>query len=193
MPEDFQKSLRRGAVGIDAVDDFPAIKVQHRLGLAFVGFEPRADDFDVRIVQPVVLERAALHPRNEVFKIGAAHVKDGGDVDKFAEHFCLMDVARDAVEHQRIAARMKPPGRRQAVRELLPQLDGWFIGHELAATGVFDKNSSQRGIGTQVTEHIAATAMNEAGNRAENFSMRAFARAGRAEHENRAVFQAAFG
>src|SRR5665213_177194 len=193
VPENFGEGLRRRPVGVDAVDDFLAVKIQHRLGFVLVSLEPRADDLDVRVVQAVVLERAALHPRDEVFEIAAAHVKNGDDVDKLAEHFRLMHAARNAVEDERVAFGMKPPGGREAVRELLPQLDGRLVGHKLAGAGVFDENFSERRFGTQVAEHVAATAMDAARNRAEDFSVRAFAGTRRAEHENGAVFQAAFG
>jgi hypothetical protein len=159
----------------------------------FVGFEPRADDVDVRIVEAVVLERAALHARDEVFKISAAHVKDGDNVYKFAEHFGLMRVARDAVEHERVAFGMQPSGARQAVREFCQSSMVGSSGTSWPRLEYSTKILPERRFGTQVAEHVAATAMDEAGNRAEDFSMRALARAGRAEHENRAVFQAAFG
>ena len=53
----------------------------------------------------------------------------------------------------------------------------------MAATGIFDEDFAERTVDGEVAEHIAARAVKEMGNRAEDFSLRAFAYAGRAEEE----------
>ena len=44
-----------------------AVKFQHRLGFLLVGFQALADDVEVRVVEPVFLEGAALHARRRDF------------------------------------------------------------------------------------------------------------------------------
>jgi hypothetical protein len=193
MPEDFQEGFRRRPVGIDAVDDFFAVKVQHRFGFPFVSLEPGADDVNVGVVEPVVLERTSLHARNEVFKIAAAEIEDGGDVQKFPQHFRLTNIARDAVQHKRVALGMEMSGCRKTMDVSLPKLDRRLVGHQFAAAGILNENLPEWRFRTQVAEHVATTAMDETRNRAEDFSMRALARTRRAEHEDGAIFQVVLG
>ena len=82
---------------------------------------------------------------------------------------------------------MKPPRLRAVFKALPPQLDGEFVRHQLAAAGVFQKNFSERHLGAQAAENVAAGAMKKTGDRAQRPAMRALAGAGRAKHQNGSI------
>jgi hypothetical protein len=73
-----------------------------------------------------------------------------------------------------------------------PQINGGLIGNQFAAAGVFEEDAADFAIDGEAPKNISTSAMKEVWNGAKNFSLGAFARAGRAEQENRAVFHAGF-
>ena len=172
------------------MDEAFAVEVQDGLGFLFVNLQALTDDIQVGIIQAVVLERAALHPGDEVFLFLRREIKHGDDVEVVAQHFGLMDVARDAVEHEGVGVGMKPPHLDAGRNEVAPQFNGRAVGHERTFAGVFDENFSEVAVRAQVPEHVAAGAMEETGDRAERAAMRALAGAGRAKHQNGFVFHA---
>ncbi len=169
------------------------VKFQDRHRFIFVNFEPFTDDVQVGVVEAVFLDGAALNAVDEAFFVIAFEVENGDDIKNAAQHFRLMNIARNAIQHQRVMLGMKPADLGGVDDVLPPKLDRRRIRHELAATGIFDKNFSERTIRAQIAEHIAARAMEKIWDDAENFALRAFARTGRAKKKNAAVFQAVLG
>ena len=63
-----------------------------------------------------------------------------------------------------------------------------YYGNEEAVGKALARSSAERTVRTQTAENVAAIAMKEIRDGAEDFPLRALARAGRAEDENRPVF-----
>src|ERR1035437_9910836 len=101
-----------------------AIKLQHGLGFLLVGLETFADDAEVRVVEAVFLEGAALDAVDQAFLVGALEIKNASDINRVAESFRLARVARDAVRLERVLVRMKTADLLGGINELPPQLDG---------------------------------------------------------------------
>ncbi len=190
MLKDFQESLRRRAVGVDLVDDLFSVEVQHGSGFFFVNFQTFADHIEIGVVQAIVLEGAPLHPGDEIFLFIGRKIKNGDDVERIFQHFRLMQVARNAVEHQRVRIGMKPPHLRGGVNEFAPKFDGGPVGHQRTFAGVFNENFPKFAFRAQVAENVAASAVEKIRDNAEHAAVGALARTGRAEHEYGAIFQA---
>src|SRR5580765_7352140 len=109
-------------------------------------------------------------------------------LERVGEHSGLVDVARDAVEHERVAGRMEATGVLAVVNELPPQLNGRLIRHKLAAAGVFDEHTRERVRSRERAEDVAAGEVEKIRNSAEDFALRAFASAGCAKEKNGAIF-----
>ena len=189
MFENAEESFHGHAVGVDAADDFLSVKIQHGPGFFFVDFQAFTDHVEIRVVEAVVLEGAPLHARDEIFLFPGREVKNSDDVERVAQHFRLMHVARNAVEHERVGVGMKPSHLFAGVDDLAPQINGRLVWHERSLAGVFDENFSEFAVGTQVAENVAARAMEKIRDGAERAAMRAFAGAGSAKHEDGSVFQ----
>ena len=69
-----------------------------------------------------------------------------------------------------------------------PKRDGRLVGNQQAFAGVFDKEPAHWILDAQVAEGIAAREVEQIGNGAKDFSLGAFAGAGRTEKQNGAVF-----
>ena len=67
---------------------------------------------------------------------------------------------------------------------LLPQADGEFIRHQLAAAGVFPEDPAHLALQIERAEDIAAGAVIKAGDGAEDLALSAFAGARGAEEED---------
>jgi hypothetical protein len=68
-----------------------------------------------------------------------------------------------------------------------------MVGNEFAAAGIFDEDAADFAVDGEIAEDVTAGAVKEIGDVAEDFALRAFAGAGRAEQEDGAVFHASFG
>src|SRR6516162_9838409 len=99
-----------------------------------------------------------------------------------------MWIARNAIEDECVLVRAKTAGLRGGFDRLPPQLNGRLVRHEFAAAGVINEDPADFTVDRQVPEHITAGAVKEVGNVAEDFSLRAFARAWRAEEKYGAIF-----
>src|ERR1035437_5200806 len=179
--QDVGEHLGGRQVGVDLMHEPAAIKLQHGLGFLLVGLETFADDAEVRVVEAVFLERAALDAVDQVFLVGALEIKNASDINRVAESFRLARVARDAVKHERVLVRMKTADLLGGINELPPQLDGLVVRHQLAAAGIINENLPERAVPAQVAEDFAARAVEKIRDDAEDFSLRALAHARRAK------------
>src|SRR6266853_816234 len=109
-------------------------------------------------------------------------------VDHLAHDLRLVHAARNAVEHQRIELGLETVRAHHVAEPRQPELHRDLVGHQLAAARIFEKGLADRRARVELAKHIAARAMKESRNLAEDFSLRAFAAAGRAEDEVSVVF-----
>src|SRR5581483_7815738 len=174
--------------GIDLVHEALAVELQHRLGFALVGFEAVLDDREIGVIEAVLAERAALEALHQLVHVGAVEINDRADVKGVIEHLRLMDIAGNAVEDERVLLGMKVMGLDHVIDELAPELDGGFVGDELAAAGVFDENPADRALDREIAEDIATRAVKEIGDVAQDSALRALAGPGSAKQENGTIF-----
>src|ERR1051326_1816553 len=158
MSKNIKQDLMRRLVGVDPVDDLLAVKVQDRLCFSMVGFESCLDYVDIRIVEPVLFQGPTLEPLNEIVGFGAAQIENGFYVQCLAEHLGLVDVSRNAIEHQRIVVRMKTPDFRHIINELVPEFDRRLVRNQLAATGVVEEDFANVAVGFEAAKNVPAGA-----------------------------------
>ena len=118
----------------------------------------------------------------------AAQIEDADDVERIFQDLRLRHIAGNAVEHQRVLFGMKATGFGAAIDEIAPEFNRRFVGHQLPAAGILDEDLANLAIGLKAAENIAASAMKEIGNRAEDFALGALARARSAEKQDGAIF-----
>jgi hypothetical protein len=189
IAKDFNWCLR----GVNPMHQFFPVKVQHRFGFPVVNFQPIANNFEIRVIQAILLERTPLETFDHRFEVSAMKIENSLHLESAFEHFGLMDVTRNSVEHQCVVFGMEAPTLFAVVNELPPKLDGGFVGHELAAARVFDEDTAQWIAGGEGTKNIATRAVEKMGDRCEDFSLSAFAGAGCAKEQDRAIFHAGLG
>src|SRR5438552_19021501 len=165
-----------------------AVILEHRFAFALVGFQTIANDVDVRVVEPVFLERATLEALDQIIHLGAAQIKDGHDIQGIPEHLSLVFVAGDAIEHEGVLLGMETASLGAAIDEIAPEVNGWLIGDQLTTAGVLEKNLADGAVGFETAKDITAGTMKEVGNIAEDFALGALARARSAEKQDGAIF-----
>ena len=190
VPENFVEDFLGRLFGIDDVDEFAAVEFEDGGGLAFVGFKPLADDGELGVVEAIFAKGAALEALNHLVDVIAAEVEDGEDIEAVLENAGLVEVAGDAVEDEDVAIGMELAGAGGVIDGLAPEGDGGFIRDEQAAAGVFDELAAEGIFDAEVAEDIAAGAVEETGDGAQDPALGAFAGAGSAEQKNGAIFHA---
>src|SRR5262249_53713606 len=108
-------------------------------------------------------------------------------VVRLAQHFGLVLVSGNAVQHERVLSGMESPGLGATVNEVVPKLDGRRVRDELATAGVLEENPTHWAIGFEAAENIAASAVEEIWNDPENFSLGPFSGAGGTEQQNGSI------
>ena len=174
--------------GVDVGDQGIRVEFKNRLGLRFVGGDPLLDDAVGSIVHAVVLERALAHPAGQFLAIRTGEVEDLVDLQEVGDHLGLRDIARNAVEYQKVDVRLVNVGVAPVVDLGFPQLDGQFIRHQIAAAGIMDEALADGGAGVERAEDIAAGAVEEARDGPEDFPLGALARTRRAEDQECGTF-----
>ena len=108
-------------------------------------------------------------------------------VDALAHELGLIDVAWNPVEDEHVFVRLVAAQDGLGVDVRSPHADGNVIGHELAPRGVLVENLAQFGVDVETSKDLAARQVIEPGDLAEDLALRALARSGRAEEQNRLV------
>lgn len=181
VTKDVKHHFPGGLVGIDPVYEMLSVEAQQRLRFLFVSLESISDHFKADVIQAVFLERAPLDAVDEIVDIHAAQIKDCHHIQGIPQHLSLACIARDAVQNERVLLGSEPSGSSVGFDRLPPKPDRRLIGHKLTPARIVDKGSPDRAVDGQISKHIATGAMKEIGDRSQNFSLRAFARAGRPE------------
>lgn len=188
VPQNVGQHLGGRLIGIDTMHEMFAVKIQDGLGFLFVRLQAIADHVQAGVVQSIFLQSAALHAQHEIVEILAAQIKDRDDVQRVAQHFSLVPIAGDAIQHERVGFRNEPAGLGGVFDELAPKVDGRFVGHQFAPAGVIEENAADLAFDREITENITAGAVIEVGDVAQDLALGSFARARGAEEEDRAVF-----
>src|SRR5207302_9841045 len=110
-------------------------------------------------------------------------MKDFFYVNDVLHNLCLLDVARDAVEHERVNVRLECMRADGVIDARFPKLHGDLGGHELAFAGIFQKGLADGRARVNRAKDIAARAVEKTRNGAKDFALRAFAAARRAKDE----------
>jgi hypothetical protein len=67
-------------------------------------------------------------------------------------------------------------------------MDGGLVRNEFAAAGVLEEDFAERAVGFEAAKDVAAGAVEEVGDGAQDFTLGAFAGAGSSEQENSSIF-----
>ena len=140
----FREHLHRRLGGIDIGHELLRIVIQDRFGLRLVGGDALVDHLVARVVDTVVLERALAHPAGEFVAVRAGKMEDLMDLEILGEHFRLADIARDAVEHEKIDVRLVDVGVAPVVDLGLPEVDRELVRHQFAAARILDELLAER-------------------------------------------------
>src|SRR6266540_1632151 len=184
LSQHVQRRVRR----VDGMNDLRSIEVEHRPRFCVVGFQALADNLEVRVVETVLAKRAALQALDHLARVGARKVEHGLHVERVGQHPGLADVARDAVEHERVPRGIELAVGRAGFDVFGPQRDGRFVGHQFAFARVVNEHAADGIFDAQIAKRVAAGEVEKAGDRADDLSLGALAGARRAEEEDRAVF-----
>src|SRR6266478_5259551 len=117
-------------IGIDAVNQFLSVVIEDWLAFALIGLLPVPNHINVRVVEAILLQRAALKPLNQLINLGAAKVKNRDDFQRFLEHFSLARIAGNTIENKRIRLGMEPARSCAVVNKFTPKVDGRFVRNE---------------------------------------------------------------
>src|SRR6516225_3255572 len=103
------------------MDQLLSIVIENRLTLALIRLLAVTDDIDVGIVEPIFFQGASLEALDQIVDFGATKIKDRNDIERFFEHFCLLGIARNAIENERIGLGMEPACPRTVMNEIAPK------------------------------------------------------------------------
>ncbi len=155
--------------------------IQDRTGLAFVDFEPAANNFIAGVVETIFAQGAAAKALYHFIQIRADEVNDFHDVDGVVEELGLLDVSGDAVEDDKFTVGMELVDHLHALDVLLPEFDGDFVGDELSLAGVFPEYSAHFALEIERPEDVTGGAVIEAGDGTDDFALGSFSAAGGSE------------
>src|ERR1700677_360568 len=101
-------------------------------------------------------------------------------VELIAENLRLVNIAGNAVQHEKIDIGLESPGLDHCRNLRRPETDCDVIRDKLAFARVLQECFSVLGANVDGTKHIAASQMKKTRNRSDNFALGAFAGTGRA-------------
>ena len=160
--------------GIDIFDEIGSVEFEDGFGFFVVGFEAMADGFLVGVVEAVFFEGALFEAGDEGIAIGAGEVEDALDINEFAHNFRLIDASGDAIEDEGIDIGSEAMGADHIADASHPEFHGDFVGDEFPFTGVSEEGLADGGTGIEGAKDIAASAVEEAGDGAEDFALGSF-------------------
>ena len=171
--ENVPQNIQWRLAGIDRVDDLRPVEIEHRLGLLIVRLQPLANDVQIRVVEPVLAQCAALQPFHHLRHVRTGKMKDGFDIQGIVQNLRLPGVARDTIQHQHVIVWIENIVDRARFDVPPPQIDCGFIRHQFALAGILDKQFAQRIRNAQIAESVATREVKQTGNGTENFALRA--------------------
>ena len=130
--DNFAEHIDRREHGVDMHDHLIAVVSQQRPGFLVVGLEPVFDHLFVGVIETVVPQGTPLEALDQLGPVRAGQMKNFPHPDNVLQHLCLVDVARDAVEHQKIVVGMKSVRLDALIDADLPKLDRYFVRHQFA-------------------------------------------------------------
>ena len=100
--QDVEQHLGLRLVGVDSMNQFPPIKAKHRLGFLLIDLEPLPNDIEICVIQSIFFQGPPLQSLDERIEIRAMQVKDCPHVEGVRQHLGLVQITRNAVQHQRV-------------------------------------------------------------------------------------------
>ena len=129
-----------------------------------------------------------MKPFDETIDQSAAQVKNADHVQRILQHLRLGNVARDAVQHQRVLLRMKPARLGIGIDKITPKLNRGLVRHQFTSAGILQKNLSDGAVVLEAAKYFAASAVEKIGDTAQDFALSPFSGSRRAEQQHSAVF-----
>ena len=173
--EDVAEDLVGPLVSVDIRGEFGAVKLENGLGFLLVDAEALLDDFLVDIVEALFLEGPALEAVVDFALVLTLEVKDAADIDRGGEDFGLVGITGDAVEHEELDVGLETSRLNHGIDLRRPEVDGQVIGNELPLAAILEKSLAELGTDVDCPKDVAAGAVKETGDGAEDFALGALA------------------
>ncbi len=186
--EDRLKDDNRRLGGIHIDDQFRPVIVEQGQGFLFVGIEPPADHFLIRVVEPVVFQGPLLQARDDFVPVRAIEVENPLHIDDVRHEFGLPDVAGDSIEDEVVDIRLEDVSLDRVSDADLPELYRDLVRDEAAVARVFQEGLADRVPCIHAPENIAACAVEKPGEGADGGSLRALSTSGGTKEEIGGVF-----
>ena len=130
--DNFAEHIDRREHGVDMHGHLIAVVSQQRPRFLVVGLEPVFDHLFVGVIETVVPQGTPLEALDQLGPVRAGQMENFSHPDNVLQHLRLVDVARDAVEHQKIVVGMKSVRLDALIDADLPKLDRYFVRHQFA-------------------------------------------------------------
>src|ERR1051325_7060340 len=102
--------------------------------------------------------------------MSALQIKNPHHIERLFEHLGLMFVAWNAVQYERVLLRAKSARFGTGIDKLAPQPNGGFVGYQFASARVLQEYLAHATVVFHAAEDIAARAMEEVRNGAQNLA-----------------------
>ncbi len=109
----------------------------------------------VHVVGALLEDGAPLDPLDEDVWVVDVEDEDPFNDNVFFEEVGLLEGAGDAVEEEELLVGEVAVGGNQAVDVVVPDLDGHFVGEEVAAAGVAVVELAGGGLGAEGSENVS--------------------------------------
>lgn len=185
--EDIAEDLDGWLRGIDEVDQVGRVAAQEVLGFLLINLEPSLDDFEIGVVEAVLLEGTALHAGDQLSIVRAGQIQNREDIEGFVQDFGLRPISGQAIEYEEMVGGIKEAGLGFGLDVFAPETDGELVGDEPALARVVEESAAEVGFGPETAEDFAAGAVIIAGDGAEDFALGALAGTWRPKEQNGAV------
>ena len=185
--EDRSQDLDGRLRGVDHLDEVGGIEFQEIPGFLFIDLEPALNDFEIGVIETVLLEGPPLHPVDQLSIVRAGEIEEDEDLEGFLEDLGLAAVAGYAIEDEEMVEGIEEVGLGLGLDVFTPESDGELIGHEPALAGVLEEGAAEFGFGLEPAEDFATGAVMVTGNGAEDLALGALAGAWGTEQQDGAV------
>jgi hypothetical protein len=169
------------------VDEVWGIEFQEILGFLFIDLEPALNDFEIGVIETVLLESPSLHPVDQLSIVRAGEMEEDKNIEGFLEDPGLASVPGYAIEDEEMVEGIEEVGLGFGLDVFTPESDGELVRHEPALAGVLEESAAEFGFGLEPAEDFATGAVVVTGNGAEDLALGALAGAWGTEQQDGAV------
>ena len=168
-------------VGIDLEDQVAGVEAQGLEGLLLIGVEASVYDFFAHVIEPVLAQGTGFEPFHQLVRVIDLEVEDLEHVDKASQSIGLRAIARQPIEHQRVLLGHDDFLHLKDVQVAFEDPHGEVVGDHQPSRGVLLDLTPELAVAGDLAEHVAHRDVDEAGELAQDGTLRPLAAAGHAE------------